>query len=357
MGWWKYIGVLACGGRFWRPLRLGRLPKTPIWSERWSYLGWNSSGCPGRGRSVWRAGSAWLGRRQGGDAPQWRTKIPGGSGTGLSCGGFCTWCNLSTRGISRISVGPCWQCVRSLGWRRRLLQPRWTGQCLGGWIFHAWQEDFKSHKFWVDGQGAYTGCSELGRWRDLRGRGGHPGGGSLQLTPMPDKPTLFQVGPIGAWSTGCFGPGARRLGGVLWEGGWILESRIYQKGITEFIPLLVQPLLLHILSSSHSHGFLHSVETTHEISSSGGGGYLSQNERLWVFDRHIALGPSSPWFLNERLTKARTAPPLPGIKRVVCCTGVPLPLAPRCAWSGASPPISLDPFGPCSVEFLGCSQG
>ena len=51
--------------------------------------------------------------------------------------------------------------------------------------------------------------------------------------------------------------------------GWILESRIDRQGGT-ISPLPVQPLLSRILSSAGSHGFLHSVEITQEISSGGG---------------------------------------------------------------------------------------
>ena len=52
--------------------------------------------------------------------------------------------------------------------------------------------------------------------------------------------------------------------------GWILESRIDRQGGTEVGPLPVQPLMLRILSSAGSHGFLHSVEITQESSSRGG---------------------------------------------------------------------------------------
>ena len=52
--------------------------------------------------------------------------------------------------------------------------------------------------------------------------------------------------------------------------GCILESRIDQQGGIEVGPLMVQPLLCRILSSSGSHGFLRSVEITQEISSNGG---------------------------------------------------------------------------------------
>ena len=52
--------------------------------------------------------------------------------------------------------------------------------------------------------------------------------------------------------------------------GWILEIRIDQQGGTEVIPLLVHPLLSHILSSAHSHGFLRSVDIIQESSSGSG---------------------------------------------------------------------------------------
>ena len=56
--------------------------------------------------------------------------------------------------------------------------------------------------------------------------------------------------------------------------GWILEIRDCQQGGTEVIPLPIQPLLSHILSSACSHGFLCSVEITQESSSGGGRGDL-----------------------------------------------------------------------------------
>ena len=51
---------------------------------------------------------------------------------------------------------------------------------------------------------------------------------------------------------------------------WILESRIERQGGTEVGPMPVQPLLSRILSSSGSHGFLHSVDIMQESSSGGG---------------------------------------------------------------------------------------
>ena len=42
--------------------------------------------------------------------------------------------------------------------------------------------------------------------------------------------------------------------------GWILEIRIDQQGGTEVGPLLIQPLLSHILSSAGLYGLLHSVD-------------------------------------------------------------------------------------------------
>ena len=52
--------------------------------------------------------------------------------------------------------------------------------------------------------------------------------------------------------------------------GWILDSRIERQGGTEFVPLLVQTLLSHILISAGWHGFLHIVDITQESSSGGG---------------------------------------------------------------------------------------
>ena len=45
------------------------------------------------------------------------------------------------------------------------------------------------------------------------GRIGHPVGGTLKLPPMSEKPIIFQVVPLGAWTTGLNGPGTCRLGG------------------------------------------------------------------------------------------------------------------------------------------------
>ena len=53
--------------------------------------------------------------------------------------------------------------------------------------------------------------------------------------------------------------------------GQILESRADQQGGAEIVPLPVESLLARILCSSCSHGFLHSVEITHEISCGGRG--------------------------------------------------------------------------------------
>ena len=52
--------------------------------------------------------------------------------------------------------------------------------------------------------------------------------------------------------------------------GWILESRIDQRGGTEVGPLLVQPPLPRILSSAGLHRVLRSVDITQESSSKGG---------------------------------------------------------------------------------------
>ena len=50
------------------------------------------------------------------------------------------------------------------------------------------------------------------------------------------------------------------------------KSRIDQQGGTEVSPLLLQPLLTHILSSARPHGLLSSVEIMQESSSDGGRG-------------------------------------------------------------------------------------
>ena len=52
--------------------------------------------------------------------------------------------------------------------------------------------------------------------------------------------------------------------------GWILDISIDRKVGTEVGPLPVQPLMSRILSSSGSHGFLHSIDITQESSSGGG---------------------------------------------------------------------------------------
>ena len=68
--------------------------------------------------------------------------------------------------------------------------------------------------------------------------------------------------------------------------GWILEIRIDQQGVTEVSPLLVQPLMLRILSSACSQGFLRIMDITQESSSSRKGA-LPQTEWLWVCDRNM----------------------------------------------------------------------
>ena len=52
--------------------------------------------------------------------------------------------------------------------------------------------------------------------------------------------------------------------------GRILEIMVDQQGGEEVGPLPVQPLMLHILSSYFSHGFLNSVDIMHIISCGGG---------------------------------------------------------------------------------------
>ena len=48
---------------------------------------------------------------------------------------------------------------------------------------------------------------------------GHPGGGYLQSTPMPEKTIISQVDTFGAWSTGYVKPGDCRLKIFRCEGG------------------------------------------------------------------------------------------------------------------------------------------
>ena len=47
-----------------------------------------------------------------------------------------------------------------------------------------------------------------------------PGDGSPQSTPMPEKPTPPQVGPLSVWITGRDGLGDRRIGGSQFK-GWM----------------------------------------------------------------------------------------------------------------------------------------
>ena len=54
------------------------------------------------------------------------------------------------------------------------------------------------------------------------------------------------------------------LEGIDTRDRWISESRIDLEGGAEVAPLLVEILLESILCSSHSHGFLRSVEITQE---------------------------------------------------------------------------------------------
>ena len=51
-------------------------------------------------------------------------------------------------------------------------------------------------------------CDSGGLWDHA----GHTGGGLLQLPPMPEKPIISQVGPLGAWITWRDGPDGRILG-------------------------------------------------------------------------------------------------------------------------------------------------
>ena len=67
--------------------------------------------------------------------------------------------------------------------------------------------------FWVSGWGTCPIRREIGNQGAFRFWGVHPGGGSPQSPPMPEKLTNSQVNPLSAWSTGCDGLGARKLGG------------------------------------------------------------------------------------------------------------------------------------------------
>ena len=64
------------------------------------------------------------------------------------------------------------------------------------------------------------------------------------------------------------------------------ESRIDQQGGTEVSPLLVQPLLPHILSSAHPHGFLNSVEIMQERSSGGGTGAATKRLAVGMWNTY-----------------------------------------------------------------------
>ena len=61
------------------------------------------------------------------------------------------------------------------------------------------------------------------------------------------------------------------LGEFYVRDGWIPKNRIDQQGGTEVSPLLAQPLMSRIFSSSSSHGFLRSFDITQERSSGGEG--------------------------------------------------------------------------------------
>ena len=64
--------------------------------------------------------------------------------------------------------------------------------------------------------------------------------------------------------------------------GWILESRIERQGGIEFVPLMVQPLLSHILSSAGWHSFLHRGKYFRQRE-----GDMPRTVRLGVDDRHV----------------------------------------------------------------------
>ena len=64
----------------------------------------------------------------------------------------------------------------------------------------------------------------------LWGQGGHSLGGSLQLPPMPEKLTIYQVNPLSTWVTRRVGPSARRLGGVIYKVGMDLGDWDLLKG-------------------------------------------------------------------------------------------------------------------------------
>ena len=67
--------------------------------------------------------------------------------------------------------------------------------------------------------------------------------------------------------------------------GCILESRIYQQGGAEFVPLMVNPLLSRILSSG-LHGFLCIIVITQE-SSPGGMRDIYQNPCDWEWTKYM----------------------------------------------------------------------
>ena len=54
--------------------------------------------------------------------------------------------------------------------------------------------------------------------------------------------------------------------------GWILKISIDQQVVIEVSPLLVQPLLSHILNIAFLHGFLRSIQIPQERSSGVRGG-------------------------------------------------------------------------------------
>ena len=84
----------------------------------------------------------------------------------------------------------------------------------GGGLFPLDWGIFDPASFELLGEVLVQADVSLGVGGGFWGRLNHPGGGSLQSLPIPEKPNISKVSPIGALGSGCDITGARRLGGV-----------------------------------------------------------------------------------------------------------------------------------------------
>ena len=189
-----------------------RMMLTPAWNGKAagdSDLRWEAVSpqmaffyCPGWGKSKLLGGNTRLGGPWVGRCPRQRIRSPIGVRTGLSGGGMFTWCNHSTWGRSISPIGPGQWCGGPWGWRRSLPHPQWIERFPRGWIFPALLGDPQSCRSWTAWWGACQYRCELVSWRVFWDTAGHPGGGLLQLPPMPKKLILSKIGSSGACSTG-----------------------------------------------------------------------------------------------------------------------------------------------------------